>query len=481
MSRRWSLKERIGLHHHRTIESLDAQQDTATSHRPVRSTKRAMSRRRPSLGSFGLFLGLLFVVVGLFRIPAWAASKGPKTLTAGQSCVSGSCHQAQVQGKFTHGTSQKPLCTGCHKQDDPKLHQFSSQSTASCASCHASFHQQTMSKAWGFVHGPVAAAACGTCHDPHQSQHKHLLKKEGNALCLNCHRDVSRAVPSQKSQHPPWKKQLCLNCHSPHGSKQQSLMRSDVAEVCLSCHTTVKKQLSSQNAHHGALMKGRKCLNCHQGHASTHGSLLRMPSASLCLSCHSREIPRFGQRKLTDIHKALQSKYRHQPLQKGRCQDCHTAHGASFPKLLTKAHPAGLYADYQKKKYDLCFSCHQEGLVSSKQTLTSTNFRNGAFNLHWLHVNRKKGRSCRFCHDAHATQQPHLIRKRVTFGQWKLPIGFQASKEGGKCAASCHQSRTYRREKPIEQGYERYKDWLKAPASLQRNILTPKHKQRTSP
>jgi predicted CXXCH cytochrome family protein len=56
---------------------------------------------------------------------------------------------------------------------------------------------------------------CTTCHEPHGVGNlPHQLRKEGNALCLDCHKSLSG------DQHAPasLEKNTCASCHMPQGS-----------------------------------------------------------------------------------------------------------------------------------------------------------------------------------------------------------------------------------------------------------------------
>ena len=66
-------------------------------------------------------------------------------------------------------------------------------------------------------------------------------------------------------------------------------------------------------------------------------------------------------------------------------------------------HDVHHYLAFAIERYDLCFSCHVSDLVKDKSGRGLTQFRNGDLNLHWLHVNREKGRNCRSCHQTHAS------------------------------------------------------------------------------
>ncbi len=76
-------------------------------------------------------------------------------------------------------------------------------------------------------------------------------------------------------------------------------------------------------------------------------------------------------------------------------------------------------------------------------TESATDFRNGDTNLHFLHVNKEKGRTCRACHDTHGSNRPKHVTEGVPFGSWEIPINFQETPKGGSCAPGCHAERDY--------------------------------------
>jgi predicted CXXCH cytochrome family protein len=130
----------------------------------------------------------------------------------------------------------------------------------------------------------------------------------------------------------------------------------------------------------------------------------------------------------------------------GKCGTCHEPHGGSLPWMLTASYPQDLYAGFDEETYELCLVCHSADAFT-EATSDGTGFRHGDRNMHFLHVNRpEKGRSCQVCHSAHAAGAPKLVRKEVPFGNWKLPVGFEATPTGGTCTTGCHKPLTYSRE-----------------------------------
>ena len=84
-------------------------------------------------------------------------------------------------------------------------------------------------------------------------------------------------------------------------------------------------------------------------------------------------------------------------------------------------------------------------LLNLEKTTNMTEFRNGDQNLHYLHINKEKGRSCTNCHDVHAANNTKLIGTTVKFGRWDMPLNFVGTETGGTCATGCHKEQKYDR------------------------------------
>lgn len=83
-----------------------------------------------------------------------------------------------------------------------------------CYSCHDSMDEAK------FLHGPIAAGHCTTCHDPHGSKRRVFLMAEDDTLCEQCHAQSS----SREHMAAPGKDQ-CLSCHNPHGAAKRFFLR----------------------------------------------------------------------------------------------------------------------------------------------------------------------------------------------------------------------------------------------------------------
>jgi predicted CXXCH cytochrome family protein len=141
----------------------------------------------------------------------------------------------------------------------------------------------------------------------------------------------------------------------------------------------------------------------------------------------------------------------HGPVRSGNCTACHDAHGSGHAALLRRDFPKAFYASFDLENYALCFDCHDKALVLTEKTTALTEFRDGARNLHYLHVNRaEKGRTCTACHDIHGSDQPKHMAAAVPFegSPWALPIQFEKTAGGGRCAPGCHAPKSYQRDQP---------------------------------
>jgi predicted CXXCH cytochrome family protein len=215
----------------------------------------------------------------------------------------------------------------------------------------------------------------------------------------------------------------------------------DGSRVCAQCHERTGELVA-----HGPYAEG-KCLSCHAAHESAFAGLTRSSSADLCLGCHDREIEVPGrERPLPDMAALLcKARFAHGPIRAGDCSPCHNAHAALHANLLREPYPQDFYQIWDASHYALCFRCHPGELAAEARTTTKTGFRDGNRNLHYLHVNREKGRSCRTCHEVHASDLPFHLRASLPFGGWEMPIVYEQRPHGGACKAGCHQEEAYDR------------------------------------
>ena len=354
----------------------------------------------------------------------------------------GTCHETDP-GASVHAPVKEGRCTTCHDAHSaarPKL--IKGPMADVCAACHPAREGERAAHA----HGPYAGGLCTACHQPHAAGNDLLLVESGSSLCLGCHeqltpepvagRDVTWHVPVRDD---------CTSCHSAHESNERYLLLKPPTQQCLECHTALAERLADSAVDHAALAAERGCASCHDPHASRFASLLTAPSADLCLACHDRSYPGEGGKALVDVAAELKAfPQQHGPIREKNCEGCHDPHASNHFRLLVQDYPARFYAPFAEGNYALCFECHSRELVRDERT-KATEFRDGERNLHYLHVNRTKGRTCRACHAVHASDRPHHLRETTPFGRWELPVGYRREEGGGTCATGCHVEVSYRR------------------------------------
>jgi predicted CXXCH cytochrome family protein len=449
-----------------------------------------------------VFIGLVVLVLALFAMraaPVHAAQQGalvsrPNAAVDPANCVTAECHANVKQHKAIHGPVNVNACDACHKPLDVKAHTFelTRQGADLCTFCHQPLdlkgapvvhkpveegqchachdphggtdtkflrgattvelcntcHQDVVGKR-KHVHGPASAGACLSCHPAHAAPHEKLLVAEGKDLCLSCHADMKDQMAKATVKHAPAEKD-CAGCHDPHASDFTMMVKQEPAKLCGSCHDKERQAALNATHKHSVVTSEDGCLRCHTSHGSTLADLMKQEPAELCLSCHDKKITADGGRVVAAVAEVKDPKLvKHGPIRDGNCSGCHNTHGSEVAKLLAKPYPEPFYQAFAAEKYELCFTCHDKQLVQLEQTTGLTGFRNGEQNLHYLHVNKEKGRNCRACHAAHASPNELHVRDSVPYGKWAMPIKFTKTETGGSCAPGCHKPYDYDRDAPV--------------------------------
>jgi len=335
-----------------------------------------------------------------------------------------------------------PACTDCHddKQNAKYVHYPAQE--GSCEACHTPTRQHLEEGGPGGMETNRTASACYQCHD---------AKNEG------------------KNVHPALEMDgECIQCHNPHGSDSPKFLILPKNRLCFECHDPVPSDVK-EGSSHSVVTDENSCLNCHNPHSSDQDALLVSPQKTLCLGCHDQEIEAKEDgrtEEVPNIKQKLEMPYLHEPAtwDKG-CTECHAPHGSKYDDLLVAAFPEKNYNRYEPgdgkpNTFELCFNCHDQGMLNENISAENTGFRNDTVrngtvvreNLHWLHVvdaggsiDKSRGRSCNICHDPHGALQPHLLRSRWTMRSFQPVLQFENTPNGGECLKSCHSPKRYQR------------------------------------
>ena len=405
-------------------------------------------------------------------------------------CAGGTCQELLGQGAYVHTPTKDNHCADCHEIEVQGGKISKSDFTLKkivvkngCLSCHSDWQKYNM-------HGKDSAKFyCESCHDSHKSYSKALLRKtvmdkcvkchaadvmKGEfkhrpaknkscltchpyhrinttpvkavdaTFCFKCHGELKTHADKAVSVHPPFLKN-CTSCHDIHSAKRHFQLKETAPELCKGCHTDHFNKINASKISHGALRRGESCLNCHNPHYSKEHKLLRNVVRELCFKCHNTSFRSSRGHMITNMKKLLHSsKFVHSPAEKGQCQICHNTHGGDNSHLLKKAFPEANYSAYSRDEYMLCFACHNPAKFEEKNDIKDTNFNDGTKSLHFVHVNNAtKGRSCKNCHEIHASDNRFFIRDTVDFGTSSIKLNFVEFEDGGQCGTACHNERRY--------------------------------------
>jgi predicted CXXCH cytochrome family protein len=371
------------------------------------------------------------------ELPTESAGNLHEPLTD-QSC--NECHEKSVPLNGRCLLAKDQMCVLCHKiPEEGGKAELVDPSEALCFKCHAEEEFKG-----DFVHGPFAAGACLTCHSPHGADDSAMVRIEGRQMCLTCHEDMEASLASARFRHRAMASG-CTDCHSPHASDLRYQLTKPVPDICAGCHEDIFDIMEAVVTH-SPVKEDSACMNCHNPHMAENDQLLPEEDMDVCLGCHNEPI-KTDRYELAPMGPVLAAKPRHHgPIQFRICSECHNPHGSKYFRLLTDAYPARLYSPFFESNYALCFRCHEPKLVEVERTDSATGFRDGDRNLHFVHVDKTSmGRTCRLCHDAHASSQPKQMRESVPFGKWDLPIKFKKTENGGSCEPGCHAAQSYDR------------------------------------
>jgi predicted CXXCH cytochrome family protein len=250
-----------------------------------------------------------------------------------------------------------------------KSHRGLTPGAASCTSCHDPHVSPKKKLVRDVGHSPFIQDDCSGCHEMKGDVVSAKLVSSGRALCESCHSDLGDKL-NKAFAHTPVKKGECASCHSPHAAREEKLLVGAGQDLCFRCHGKEKAAFSAKKAVHTPVKNG-ECLKCHDAHSSAQKNGLAKAGAALCLSCHE------------DIKGLLKQKVTHQPAKDGDCNACHDPHATDHRAQLVSA-PARL-----------CANCHDAKQLEPKHR---------GYSL--------AKADCLTCHDPHGSAQAGLIRSQ---------------------------------------------------------------------
>ena len=331
------------------------------------------------------------VKAGERKMPVVKSKSMHKPVTDGK-CLE--CHKGHVsEHNAMLSEDIGTLCYKCHEQNGyaGTSGSHSPDKNKNCETCHVPHsspaksllkgedqrnlcygcHKKTSSERGKFsLHKPFARGECGKCHQLHRPEVSGYLVKpyETGELCLTCHEDSAQKGSENYSSHDPVSKRQCNKCHSPHAADNDHVMSLVKGEQCYVCHPGVKNALTSKKVKHQPVKDGM-CTTCHSAHGSAQKYILKKNQPALCITCH------------VDVAKDWLKGYPHKPAVTS-CLKCHGSHGTDQKSLLVK--PSG----------SLCIECHD--------------VKTGAFLEAHGQINPRPA-SCVSCHNPHGSKVKSML------------------------------------------------------------------------
>jgi len=209
---------------------------------------------------------------------------------------------------------------------------------------------------------------------------------ESTKVCLQCHEGTQGRSDERfnyrRSQH--FRQGIsCSACHSSHSPKRlEYLLREKEPDSCYQCHTEQKTSFSKP-FHHKVPEGGMKCSDCHNHHGGFAPRNMRnaVTGDMQCIKCHADKQGPFT--------------FEHAPIKVEGCQACHSPHGSTNPKLLTR--------NVVKM---LCLECH-----SNTPGLQVEGTGLGVTTPSFHDINNPRIANCTTCHsDIHGSNRDRFFR-----------------------------------------------------------------------
>ncbi len=249
----------------------------------------------------------------------------------GKGCFT--CHLPHVSTKerWLLKTATNALCTGCHKTDRPifkKQHMDYPVAKSNCTGCHDPHGSDVPGILYNNVHRPVASRMCNQCHDEPNSTNPLRVKKAGYELCRGCHNTMMNQMFDKNQQHwPLLGKEGCLSCHNPHASPQKKLLKANLITLCGKCHADTIQRQGKSPTKHEPVATGI-CTSCHDPHSSNSQFFFKESTViDQCATCHDwmkHSTHPIGDKVRDPRNKNLTV----------QCLSCHRAHGTEFKNMI---------------------------------------------------------------------------------------------------------------------------------------------------
>ncbi|UCD77935.1 MAG: hypothetical protein JSW26_21370 [Desulfobacterales bacterium] len=260
---------------------------------------------------------------------------------------------------------------------------------------------------------------CETCHSAHGAKYENYLIASGknSSLCLECHEDKNPLTPAGKKKPMHVVSVKPVKATIPEAMMQKGARTGKNGElICLTCHKVHENQTNQASLLVTDDQKEAFCLNCHPD------------KKSITDSAHNLRLSGPNEKNLQGATVA----------QAGVCSACHLPHK-----------PARQLSGEGNFTTMLCLSCHSQGNIAGKASLTGTQHplavrpKNTSalplFNDFGLQ-DQNGTITCTTCHDPHRSAEDHVSRKT---NENKASRQFFTRKPSREICAECHHDKFY--------------------------------------
>jgi predicted CXXCH cytochrome family protein len=166
---------------------------------------------------------------------------------AGAALNCASCHAAMARQKAVHAPVAGGDCSGCHEEKAGKGYPVAYAPDAeseTCFNCHDEVAKAVKNQN---PHAALMDGHCSKCHSPHGSPVTAQVRTRINDVCFTCHAEkaegnhpiVFHPTGDKMELKNPNKELTCASCHNPHASENKKLLRfpGGPYSTCQKCHS----------------------------------------------------------------------------------------------------------------------------------------------------------------------------------------------------------------------------------------------------
>lgn len=176
-----------------------------------------------------------------------------------------SCHNPHASDREgLLNKDRRSLCAGCHTETVAfaNMHMGYKVGGSDCLGCHSPHSSNRKGILKASLHKPFEENKCSSCHVAGST----AVVRTGMSLCVDCHKTSMEGF-NKISNHLILGKNdsSCNSCHNPHASDERYLLKDKEKRVCYECHTDTKDYVAKSAHKHPKI---GACLDCHVAHGS---------------------------------------------------------------------------------------------------------------------------------------------------------------------------------------------------------------------